>query len=115
LDKSYNYLKVYYVRYFADYNQNRVYECKKLYRKIPINSNTLYIQINGHEDAEDIDANILNISRFNPKHILTQAQCKNMLFFGNVVKNTDNYRELTDVALRIVPQLNVVENFEALN
>ena len=41
IDKSYNYLKVYYVRYFADYNQNRVYECKKIYKRIPINSNTL--------------------------------------------------------------------------
>jgi hypothetical protein len=38
-----------------------------------------------------------------------------MLFFGNIVKNTDNYRELTDLALRIVPQLNVVRNFDSLN
>ena len=29
VDKSYNYLRIYYVRYFVDYNQNRVYECKK--------------------------------------------------------------------------------------
>ena len=35
-----------------------------------------------------------------------------MLFFGNIVKNTDNYRELTDIALRIVPQLNVVKNLK---
>ena len=115
IDKSYNYLKVYYVRYFADYNQNRVYECKKLYKKIPINSNILYIQINGHEDTEDLDPNILNISRFNPKSVLTQAQCKNMLFFGNIVKNSDNYKELTDLALRIVPKLNVVQNFDTVN
>ena len=115
IDKSYNYLKVYYVRYFADYNQNRVYECKKIYKKIPINSNILYFQINGHEDTEDLDANILNISRFNPRNVLTQAQCKNMLFFGNIVKNTDNYKELTDLALRIVPELNVVSNFDKLN
>jgi len=26
-----------------------------------------------------------------------------MLFFGNIVKNTDNYKELSDLALRIVP------------
>jgi hypothetical protein len=38
-----------------------------------------------------------------------------MLFFGNIVKNTDNYKELTDLALRIVPQLNVVKNFDSLN
>ena len=115
IDKSYNYLKIYYVRFFADYQQNRVYECKKIYKRIPINSNTLYIQVNGQEDTEDLDANILNISRFNPKNILTQAQCKNMLFFGNIVKNTDNYKELTDLALRIVPELNVVDNFDKLN
>ena len=105
LDKSYNYLKVYYVRYFADYQQNRVYEAKKIYKKYPINSNQLYLQITGYEEAEDIDANILNISRFNPKSILTQAQCKNMLFFGNIVKNTDNYKELQDCALRITPSI----------
>ena len=42
LDKSYNYFKVYYVRYFADYQQNRVYECKKILQKYPINSNIIY-------------------------------------------------------------------------
>lgn len=115
LDKSYNYLKVYYVRYFADYQQNRVYECKKISKKVPINSSILYLQITGYENTEEVDANILNISRFNPNNILTQAQCKNMLFFGNIVKNTDNYRELTDIALRIVPELNIVENFDVLN
>lgn len=105
VDKSYNYLKIYYVRYFADYEQNRVSECKKLFRKFPINSSTLYLQITGNEEAEDIDANILNISRFNAKSVLTQAQCKNILFFGNVVKNADNYRELQDCALRIIPSI----------
>ena len=115
IDKSYNYLKIYYVRYFADYQQNRVSECKKITKKFPINSNVLYLQISGYEQTEDIDQNILNIQRFNPSNILTQAQCKNMLFFGNIVKNTDNYKELTDIALRIVPQLNIVNNFDTLN
>ena len=115
IDKSYNYLKVYYVRYFADYNQNRVYECKKIYRKYPINSTIIYLQITGNEESEDIDANILNITRFNPKSVLTQAQCKNMLFFANIVKNTDNYKELQDLALRIVPELNVIKNFDTLD
>ena len=114
LDKSYNYLKVYYVRYFADYNQNRVYECKKIYQKFPVNSSDIFIQITGNEEAEDIDANILNLSKFNPKNVLTQAQCKNILFFGNVVKNIDNYKELSDLALRIIPSLNVVRSFDIL-
>ena len=121
LDKSYNYLKVYYVRYFADYQQNRVYECKKIYRKYPINSGTLYLQITGNEEAEDLDPNVLNLSRFNPKSVLTQAQCKNMLFFGNIVKNVDNYKELTDCALRIIPELKnntldvVDNNYNSIN
>ena len=105
LDKSYNYLRIYYVRYFADYQQNRVYECKKLSRRHPVKSNNLYLQITGYEEYEDIDPNLLNITRFNPKNILTQAQCKNMLFFGNIVKNSDNYKELSDLALRIIPKL----------
>jgi hypothetical protein len=33
-----------------------------------------------------------------------------MLFFGNIVKNTDNYKELSDCALRILPRV-VSENF----
>ena len=115
LDKSYNYLKIYYVRYFADYGQNRVYECKKILKKFPVNSSTIFLQVNGYEDVESLDPNILNITRFNPNNVLTQAQCKNMLFFGNIVKNTDNYKELTDVALRIIPQLNVVTNFDNLS
>ena len=104
LDSSYNYLKIYYVRYFADYQQNRVYECKKIYQKYAINSNKITIQITGNEEVEDLDPNILNTTRFNAKSILTQAQCKNMLFFGNVVKNYDNYKELQDCALRIIPK-----------
>lgn len=115
MDKSYNYLKVYYVRYFADYQQNRVSECKKLYKRFPINSDTVYIQITGYEETEDLDPNILNLSRFNPKSVLTQAQCKNMLFFGNIVKNSDNYRELTDCALRIVPEIEPKTNFKTVD
>jgi len=30
-----------------------------------------------------------------------------MLFFGNIVKNTDNYKELSDIALRIYPELSI--------
>lgn len=114
VDKSYNYLKIYCLRYFADYQQHRVTECKKLYRKFPINSNILYIQITGNEDYEEIDPNILNLTRFNPKSVLTQAQCKNILFFGNIVKNTDNYRELIDCSLRIIPSL-ISKDFSALD
>ena len=73
LDSSYNYIKVYYVRYFADYQQNRVYEAKKIYHKYFINSNQLIVQVTGNEEAEDIDPNILNFSKFSPQSILTQA------------------------------------------
>ena len=114
LTKSYNYLKVYYVRYFADYQQNRVQECKKLYYKYPINGHEIVLQITGNENAEDIDANILNITKFNPKSLLTQSQCKNMLFFGNIKKNYDDYKELGDCALRIVPSLDI-QSFENVN
>ena len=115
LDKSYNYIRVYYVRYFADYSQNRVYECKKIYKRYPVNSGTMFLQITGNEETEAMDANLLNIQRFNPQHVLTQAQCKNMLFFGNIVKNTDNYRELTDCALRIIPRIALDSTFETVD
>ena len=111
LDKSYNFIKVYYVRYFADYQQNRVCEAKKIYQKYPLyNLSVCFLQITGNEQTEDIDPNILNITRFNPKSVLAQAQCKNMLFFGNIVKNTDDYKELSDCALRIIPSI-VEEKF----
>ena len=107
IDKSYNYLRVYYLRYFADYQQNRVCECYKVLEKYPVNSNIFFLSFTGGENTEAIDPNILNLSRFNPKSILTQAQCKNMLFFGNIVKNTDNYKELSDCALRIIPRVKI--------
>jgi len=31
------------------------------------------LQIKGTETSEDMDANLLNLSQFNPKDILTQA------------------------------------------
>lgn len=105
LDKSYNYFKVYQVRYLADYGQNRVSECKKIIQRYLIKSSKVTLQIKGNENSEDMDANLLNLTQFNPKDILTQAQCKNMLFFGNIHKNTDNYKELQDCALRIIPNI----------
>ena len=107
LDKSYNYLKVYQVRYLADYGQNRVSQCKKIIQKYPIKSSKVTLQIKGTENSEEMDANLLNLSQFNPKDILAQAQCKNMLFFGNIHKNTDNYKELQDCALRIIPNIEI--------
>jgi len=44
-----------------------------------------------------------------------------MLFFGNIVKNVDNYKELTDCALRIIPELKnntldvVDNNYNSIN
>lgn len=107
LDASYNYIKIRYVRYFADYQQNKVYEGKEIIQKYEIsNQDYIYVSITGYEPTEDFDPNILNITKFNPKSILTQAQCKNMLFFGNITQNTDNYKELSDLSLRIVPTIN---------
>lgn len=37
-----------------------------------------------------------------------------MLFFGNIVKNSDNYQELTDCALRIVPSVYLKNDFESI-
>jgi hypothetical protein len=37
-----------------------------------------------------------------------------MLFFGNIVKNTDNYKELTDCALRIVPSIHCKNDFKSM-
>ena len=106
LDTSYNYIKIRYVRYFADYQQNRVYEGKEIIKKFEIsNYENIFVSITGYEETNDFDPNILNISRFNPKNILAQAQCKNMLFFGNITKITDNYKELSDISLRIVPSI----------
>ena len=107
LDASYNYIKIRYVRYFADYQQNKVYEGKEIIQKYEIsNQDYIYVSITGYEPTEDFDPNILNITKFNPKSILAQAQCKNMLFFGNITQNTDNYKELSDLSLRIVPTIN---------
>lgn len=106
LDVAYKYVKVRYVRFFADYKQNRVYEGKEIIKKYEISDlDTLFISITGTEQTEDFDPNILNITKFNPQHILTQAQCKNMLFMGNVSQLTDNYKELADISLRIIPYL----------
>lgn len=95
LDKSYNYLKITYVRYFADYQQNRVYECKKIYKHYAINSSTLYVQITGNEETEDQDANILNISRFNPKVFLLRLSvriCFSLEILLKILITIENYR-----------------------
>ena len=108
LDTSYSFIKIKYIRYFADYQQNRVFEGKEIIKKYEIsNYENIYVSITGYEETLDFDPNIININRFNPKSILTQAQCKNMLFFGNITKITDNYKELSDLSLRIVPNIKI--------
>ena len=115
LDTNYNYIEISYIRYFADYNQSRQVEFKKILHKYTINSSNIKIQILGTENTQDLDPNILNITRFNAANVLAQAQCKNMLFFGNISKTSDNYELLSQYSLRIIPEIIINTSFNVVN
>ena len=55
--------------------------------------------------------NVITIEEINPAYFLaetvkTQTTCQNRLFFGNITKASINYKELADLSLHFIPQIN---------
>lgn len=106
LDTGFQYINVYYTRSTAEANQNKVTTTHKILTKFSINNAYICnIRITGVEEVENIDTSEINPTYLLAKSVKTQTICQNRLFFGNIQKNSINYRELADLSLYFVPQL----------
>jgi len=116
LDSSYDFIKVYYTRTTSDNSQEDIVTAHYIDSKFSIVNSTSNIIISGFEVISDI-----SLSEINPTYeivdtVKAQAQCQNILFFGNVNKVTIPYKELEDLSLRFIPSLeSTTENIGNLN
>ena len=106
IDSAYQYVNVYYTRATGDLMENEVIQAYKIESKFLVrNNNTCPIIITGFEETLLIDIAELNLQYEICSSAETQATSQNILFLGNVVKPEVNYKELTDISLRFLPQI----------
>lgn len=110
IDGSYDYVKVYYTRATSDINSNRIVTAHKINKKYIVRNGYCNITITGDEDISDIPISDINVSYFIADKAKAQAICQNMLFLGNVNKPDLMYQDLSDIALRILPYLNIEDS-----
>ena len=103
IDKSYDYIKVYYSRATSDVDANITKTAYKILQKYPVLGKTTYITITGDETTDVISLEDLNVRYFVASTVKTQAECQNRLFFGNLTQESVNVDDLSDACLRIVP------------
>lgn len=106
IDTSYDYVHVYYSRYTAENDQNRIIEYRKIEKDYLINqARVSNIIISGNEVTSNISAEDINLQFNVVDSACTSAICQNMLFLANVHKPDIPYTELQDLSLRILPYL----------
>lgn len=104
LDTSYDYVYVYYSRYFSEGNDNYTAEYIKVNKKFLIsNAGTSSIVVSGFENNVSLTASDINLSYNIVDSAKAQAVCQNMLFLGNVHKPNIPYKELQDLSLHFLP------------
>lgn len=109
LDAAYSYVTVYYTRTTSSNDLTpltTVHKVDKLYNIINESANVL---ISGFEITQLSSLEELNTQFIVVDAVKTQTQCDNMLFFGNVREQEVDYEELTDLSLRITPELTHID------
>ena len=105
IDSSYSYVKVYYTRTSASYDEQSITKAYEIDKKYIVANGRCDITITGTETAIPIDVAEINQRREYYTTAKTQTICQNRLFLGGLTKAPIEYRELADLSLRFVPQL----------
>lgn len=112
LDISYQYISVYFTRATSDIRENKVTSAYKINQKYIINSaNSCSIKVTGYETIDEITNEEINPIYQVVDSAETQTTCNNRLFLGNISKPDINYKELTDISLRFVPEV-ITEDYD---
>ena len=115
IDTQYDYLKVYYTRTTSDNSSQELTTAHYIDFKFPIKEESLLLNITGFENILDISIDEINPFYELAGTVKSQAQCQNMLFFGNINKPNIPYEELADLSLRITPSIINNENIGNLD
>ena len=111
IDASYAYVKVYFTRSFADYNESHNTQAFVVNKKYIVNNQRSNITITGFEDISQIALSEINSQYDLYTTAKAQAICQNRLFLGNLTKSEIPYQELSDLSLRIYPTI-IKEDYE---
>ena len=103
IDTQYDLIKIYYTRTTSDNSQQDLTTAHFIDSKYLIKNDELDITITGFENTYDVSLDEINLIYELAESVKGQAQCQNMLFFGNINKPRVEYQELTDLSLRIIP------------
>lgn len=101
LDSNYNKLYLSYVRYTSDSNGIKLTKAYNITKPYDISSDSETIIISGTEEEVETTVEEFNINYNIVDSVKTSAQVQNMLFFGNVTKQTPNNRELQNISYYI--------------
>lgn len=110
IDSSYNNVVVYYTRSTSDVDGNEVTSSYKVIKKYAVYNNIAKININGFETVQQVSINDINVAYNVVDNAAAQATCQNMLFLGNVSNPDIEYKELTDLSLHFLAELNTSNN-----
>lgn len=110
IDTQYDLVKIYYTRSTSDSSGEIVTTANYIDNKYVINGDSLELVISGYENSDEISMNEINLVYELANSVKAQAQCQNMLFFGNVNKPDIPYTELEDLSLRIIPSVKPIIN-----
>lgn len=106
IDAAYPYVKVYYTKSTADYDQHLVTSAYYIDKKFTVNNlHNCNILITGSETTIEISHDEINYRYELYDTAETQAICQNRLFLGNLHKPDIDYQELQDISLRFYPVL----------
>jgi hypothetical protein len=104
LDTSYDFIKVYYSRVTSDKTQQDRITYHYIDEKFSIIQNYANILITGFENIEDVTLEDINPLYEISDSVKAQAQCQNLLFFGNINKPNVEYEELADLSLYFIAE-----------
>lgn len=104
LDEAYDYIKVYYTRTTSDESGIDVTTAYYIDEKFSINQQTKLV-ITGFESQYEISLDEINPYFQYCQSVKTQAQCQNMLFFGNIEKPKLDHEFFEKVSLLFKPSV----------
>lgn len=110
IDSSYNNVVVYYTRSTSDVDGNEMTTSFKIMKQFAVYNNVAKISITGFETVQSVSINDINVAYNVVNSAAAQTTCQNMLFLGNVANPDIEYKELTDLSLHFLPELNVENN-----
>jgi hypothetical protein len=107
VDSNYEYLNVYYSRSTSNEEGVEQISVFKILKNYLLKKDKTFVTINGFENTEILSTDDLNTLYGVASAVKAQAQCQNMLFFGNIVKPGIDYINLRDLSLRFYPSVSI--------